>query len=346
MATAVHTTRRRTLLAAITGIALLGGAWQAHAQAQDVKERTLRFAFSLAKDHPLGTGAQVFADAVAQKSGGKMKVTLFPNAVLGSDPQNLSAIRGGTLDFTSMATGLVASIDKQFGVFDLPFLFNSAQEAFAIVDGPVGTRMLDDLSKQGVIGLGIWDLGFRNMTNSKRPIAKVEDVAGLKIRVIASPVYIDLFSTLGANPVPMTFGEVYGALESRAIDGQDNPVGVIESAKFAEVQKYLSLTRHVYTGMPFMMSKKTWDGMSEAERKIIREAADEAKQEERKVSLAKEAQAIEGLRKTMQVKEVSPPELARLRQKVQPVVDKFAREAGEAVSKQVADELARLRAAK
>ena len=346
MATAIHTTRRRTLLAAITGIALLGGAWQAHAQAQDVKERTLRFAFSLAKDHPLGTGAQVFADAVAQKSGGKMKVTLFPNAVLGSDPQNLSAIRGGTLDFTSMATGLVASIDKQFGVFDLPFLFNSAQEAFAIVDGPVGTRMLDDLSKQGVIGLGIWDLGFRNMTNSKRPIAKAEDVAGLKIRVIASPVYIDLFSTLGANPVPMTFGEVYGALESRAIDGQDNPVGVIESAKFAEVQKYLSLTRHVYTGMPFMMSKKTWDGMSEAERKIIREAADEAKQEERKVSLAKEGQAIDGLRKTMQVNEVSPPELARLRQKVQPVVDKFAREAGEAVSKQVADELARLRAAK
>jgi tripartite ATP-independent transporter DctP family solute receptor len=346
MATAMHKTGRRTLLAAITGVALIGGAWQAHAQAQDVKERTLRFAFSLAKDHPLGTGAQVFADAVAQKSGGKMKVTLFPNAVLGSDPQNLSAIRGGTLDFTSMATGLVASIDKQFGVFDLPFLFNSAQEAFAIVDGPVGTRMLDDLSKQGVIGLGIWDLGFRNMTNSKRPIAKAEDVAGLKIRVIASPVYIDLFSTLGANPVPMTFGEVYGALESRAIDGQDNPVGVIESAKFAEVQKYLSLTRHVYTGMPFMMSKKTWDGMSEAERKIIREAADEAKQEERKVSLAKEGQAIEGLRKTMQVNEVSPTELARLRQKVQPVVDKFAREAGEAVSKQVADELARLRAAK
>lgn len=346
MATAIHTTGRRTLLRALTGIALLCGAWQAHAQAQDIKERTLRFAFSLAKDHPLGTGAQVFADAVAQKSGGKMKVTLFPNAVLGSDPQNLSAIRGGTLDFTSMATGLVASIDKQFGVFDLPFLFNSAQEAFAIVDGPVGTRMLDDLSKQGVIGLGIWDLGFRNMTNSKRPIAKAEDVAGLKIRVIASPVYIDLFSTLGANPVPMTFGEVYGALESRAIDGQDNPVGVIESAKFAEVQKYLSLTRHVYTGMPFMMSKKTWDGMSEAERKIIREAADEAKQEERKVSLAKEGQAIDGLRKTMQVNEVSPAELARLRQKVQPVVDKFAREAGEAVSKQVADELARLRAAR
>jgi tripartite ATP-independent transporter DctP family solute receptor len=337
---------RRTLLATLAGISLLGGASIAQAQSPDIKERNLRFAFSLAKDHPLGTGAQKFADAVSQKSGGKMKVTLFPNAVLGGDPQNLSAIRGGTLDFTSMATGLVASIDKQFMVFDLPFLFNSAQEAFAIVDGPVGTRMLEDLSRQGVIGLGIWDLGFRNMTNSKRPITKAEDIQGLKVRVIASPIYIDLFSTLGANPVPMTFGEVYGALESRAIDGQDNPVGVIESAKFAEVQKYLSLTRHVYTGMPFMMSKKTWDGMSEAERKVIRDAADEAKQEERKVSLAKESQAIDGLRKTMQVNEVSPEELTRLRQKVQPVFEKFSREAGEPVSKQVSEELARLRAAK
>lgn len=345
MATATTNTLRRAVLTTMAaGLALLGGI--SAAQAQDIKERNLKFAFSLAKDHPLGTGAQKFADAVAQKSGGKMKVTLFPNAVLGSDPQNLSAIRGGTLDFTSMATGLVASLDKQFMVFDLPFLFNNAQEAFAIADGAVGTRMLDALSQQGVIGLGIWDLGFRNMTNSKRPITRAEDVQGLKIRVIASPIYIDLFSTLGANPVPMTFGEVYGALESRAIDGQDNPVGVIESAKFAEVQKYLSLTRHVYTGMPFMMSKKTWDGMSEAERKVIREAADEAKREERKISLAKEAEAIDGLRKSMQVNEVSAAELTRLRQKVQPVVDKFAREAGEAVSKQVADELSRLRAAK
>jgi tripartite ATP-independent transporter DctP family solute receptor len=181
------------------------------------------------------------------------------------------------------------------------------------------------------------------MTNSKRPITKAEDVQGLKVRVIASPIYLDLFTTLGANPVPMTFGEVYGALESKAIDGQDNPVSVIESAKFAEVQKYLSLTKHVYTGMPFLMSKKTWDSMSEAERAVIRAAADEAKQEERKVTQARELQAIEGLKKTMQVNEISPAELTRLRQKVQPVVDKFSREVGEPAVKQVNSELARLR---
>jgi tripartite ATP-independent transporter DctP family solute receptor len=300
----------------------------------------------LAKDHPLGQGAQKFSDLVAQKSGGKIKVSIYANAVLGGDPQNLSALRGGTLDFTSMATGLLAGMDKQFMVFDFPFLFNNAQEAYAVSDGPVGTQLLDGLSKFGLVGLGIWDLGFRNMTNSKRPIAKVEDLQGLKLRVIAAPIYLDMFNTLGANPVPMTFGEVYGALESKAIDGQDNPVGVIESAKFAEVQKYMSLTRHIYTGMPLLMSKKTWDGMSATERRIITEAANEAKGEERRISQIKEAEAIDSLKKVMQVNEVSPAEVARLRQKVQPVVDKFSKEVGEPVMQQVNAELARLRAAK
>ncbi|MCR5864155.1 TRAP transporter substrate-binding protein [Aquincola sp. J276] len=332
-----------------TTLAIAGLAFAAAsgvAQAQDIKERNLRFAFSLAKDHPLGQGAQKFADAVAARSGGKMKVSLFPNAVLGSDPQNLSAVRGGTLDFTSMATGIVASLDKQFMVFDLPFLFNDAKEAYAITDGPVATRLLDGLSAHGLVGLGIWDLGFRNMTNSKRPIVRAEDMQGLKMRVISSPIFIDLFTTLGANPLPMTFGEVYGALESKAIDGQDNPVAVIESAKFAEVQKYLSITRHVYTGMPFMMSKKTWDGMSADERKVIREAAQEAKTEERKLTQQKEAQAIDNLRKTMTVNEVSEAEMARWRQKVQPVMDKFSREIGEGVVGEVNAELARMRAAR
>ena len=312
--------------------------------AQEVKARTLKFAFSLAADHPLGQGAQKFADLVAEKSGGKMKVSIYANAVLGGDPQNLSAVRGGTLDFTSMATGLLAGIDKRFMVFDLPFLFNDAREAYAVSDGPVGKRLLNGLADHGLVGLGIWDLGFRNMTNSRRPISGVQDFQGLKIRVIAAPVYIEMFKTLGANPVPMTFGEVYGALESKAIDGQDNPVGVIQSAKFAEVQKYLSLTRHIYTGMPFLMSKKTWDGMSPAERQIILDAANEAKQQERKISQAKEAVAIDDLRKLMQVNEPSPQAVDGLRQAVKPVVDKFAGEIGTDVMQQVATELSALRA--
>lgn len=316
------------------------------AMAQDIKERNLKFAFSLAKDHPLGLGAQKCADLVVQKSNGKMKLSIYPNGVLGGDPQNLSAVRGGTLDFTSMATGLLAGLDKQFMVFDFPFLFNNAQEAYALSDGPVGQRLMTGLATQGVVGLGIWDLGFRNMTNSKRPIAKAEDLQGLKMRVIASPIYLDMFNTLGANPVPMTFGEVYGALESKAIDGQDNPVGDIESAKFAEVQKFMSLTRHVYTGMPFLMSKKTWDSMTETERKIITDSANEAKDEERKLSQAKELQSIDKLRQLMQVNDVTAAERDRLRQKVVPVVEKFSRELGEQTMQQVNAELSRMRGGK
>lgn len=328
---------RRALgcLAALTVLASSTGAF--------AQEKTLKFAFSLAKEHPIGIGAQKFADLVAAKSGGKLKINLFPNAVLGSDPQNLSAVRGGTLDFTTMATGLLAGLNKEFMVFDFPFLFRDFKEAYALSDGPIAKNLLAKLGDQGVVGLGIWDLGFRNITNSRRPITKPEDLEGLKLRVIASPIYIETFKALGANPVPMTFGEVYGALESRAIDGQDNPVAVIESAKFAEVQKFLSLTRHLYTGMPLLMSKKTWDSLSPEERTVIQAAADEAKVEERKAIQVQESEAIDRLRKAMQVNEVSAAELERMRQKVQPVLQKFATEVGEGLSKQVADELARLR---
>lgn len=333
--------RRRSALCCLTGVALI--AMSLGAQAQDIKDRTLKFGMSLAKDHPMGVGAQKFADLVSQKSGGKIKITIYPNAALGGDPQNLAAVRGGILDFTTMATGLLSGLNKEFMIFDFPFQFRDFREAYALSDGPVGTRLLGKLADQGIIGLGIWDLGFRHITNSRRPITKPEDVAGLKMRVIASPIYVETFRALGANPLPMTFGEVYVALETGAIDGQDNPVGVIESAKFSEVQKFLSLTRHFYTGMPVLMSKATWDSMSPTEHAIIRDAAEEAKAEERKLVQAQEAEAIERLRKEMQVNELAPAEVERMREKVQPVVEKFVDEVGEALAKEVNAELARLR---
>lgn len=313
------------------------------ANAQEIAERELRFAMSLAADHPLGVAGQKFADIVAERSGGKMKVTLYAGAVLGSDQQNLSAVRGGTLDFTTMATGLLAGINKEFMIFDLPFMFNNSEEAYALSDGPVATELMDKLSGEGIKGLGIWDLGFRNMTNNRRPIEKLEDIQGLKLRVIAAPIYIDLFTQLGANPVPMTFGEVYGALESGAIDGQDNPLAVIQSAKFAEVQDYLSITRHIYTGMPFLMSGKTWESMSADEQKIILEAAEEAKKLGRELVQQQEAEAIKSLSEEMAVNELSPAELNRMREAAKPVIDKFASEAGAAVMEKATAELSALR---
>ncbi|MGB3500215.1 MAG: TRAP transporter substrate-binding protein [Mesorhizobium sp.] len=320
------------------GAALTMVGFGAYAQ-----ERELRFAMSLAAEHPLGIAGKKFADLVAEKSGGKLKVSLYPGAVLGSDQQNLSAIRGGTLDFTTMATGLLAGINKEFMVFDLPFMFNNSKEAYALSDGPVGTGLMDKLADADIKGLGVWDLGFRNMTNNRRAITKVEDISGLKLRVIAAPVYIDLFTQLGANPVPMTFGEVYGALESGAIDGQDNPLAVIESAKFAEVQDYLSITRHIYTGMPLLMSGKTWNSLSADEQKVITDAAEEAKQYGRQLVQEQEAAAIERLGKEMAVNELAPEEVNRMREAAKPVIDKFAAEAGAAVMERANAELSAMR---
>lgn len=323
---------------------MLGGAMAAvgpGVMAQDTLD--LKFAMSLAADHPLGVAGQKFADLVAEKSGGTLTVSLYPNAVLGSDQQNLSAVRGGTLDFTIMATGLLAGIDPRFQVFDLPFMFNNSEEAYALSDGPIGTDLMAGLADDGIHGLGIWDLGFRNMTNNRGPIAKLEDFQGLKLRVIASPIYIDLFTQLGANPVPMTFGEVYGALESHAIDGQDNPLAVIQSAKFEEVQDYLSLTRHIYTGMPFLMSQGTWNKLSAEQQAAITEAAEEAKLFGRDLVQEQEASAIELLGQQMEVNELTPEEVTRLREAVAPVVDKFAADVGAEVMAAARAELEALR---
>lgn len=330
----------------VLGIAALATAWPQLAQAQDIKERKLKFTFSVAKDSPLGQGAYKFSELVSQKSGGKIKVDVFPAGVLGGAPQDLAGLRGGAIDFSAMATGLLSGIDKQFMIFDFPFLFSNAQEAVALVDGPVGVKMMNGLSQHGLVGLGMWELGFRNMTNSKRPIVKADDMEGLKIRVFTSPIYLDLIKALGANPVPLNFPELYGALESKAVDGQENPLAIIETSKFPEVQKYLSLTRHIYTAMPVLMSKKTWDSMSETERKIIVDSEKEARTFQRNVAQSVEAQTLENLKKQMQVSEISSAEFARLRQKVKPVIDKYSKEVGESVVAEVNAELAKLRTAK
>ncbi len=339
-------TRRMTHTLAVAALAALTTFGFGTAQAQDIKERNLKFALSLAKDHPMGLGAQKFADLVNAKSGGKIKVNVFAAAMLGSDQQNLSGARGGTVDFTTMATGLFVGLNKEFMIFDFPFLFNNAQEAFAVADGPVGKQLMDKLPAHGLIGLGLWDLGFRNITNSRRPINKVEDIQGLKLRVISSPIYIDMFTALGANPLPMTFGELYMALDSKAVDGQENPVGVIENAKFYEVQKFLTFSRHVYTAMPVVMSKKLWDSMSATEHKIVMDAATETLAEQRKLSQAKEAESVGLLQKSMQTNELPAAEVTRMREKVRPVIEKFSKEVGEPLVNEVNRELARLRGGK
>ena len=195
---------------------------------------------------PIALGMEKFAEIVEEKSGGKITVKRFPGGTLGGDVQTISALQGGTVEMTTMNAGILASVAKDFAMVDLPFLFDSPKQADAVMDGPVGTALAAELPEKGLVGLGYWELGFRQLTNNRHPITKVDDIDGLKIRVIQSPIYIDLFNALGANAVPMPFTELYTALETGAIDGQENPAPSILTAKLNEVQKYMTLTNHTY----------------------------------------------------------------------------------------------------
>jgi len=295
------------------------------AWAQPVQERTIRWGHLQNKDHPVSAGANKFGQVVEQKSGGKIKFREFPSSSLGSESQQQSALQGGTQEMMSASTTTLVGIVKEFGVFDFPFLLANEQEADALFDGPIGKRLLDRLPEHGLVGLAYWENGFRNVTNSKRPITRPEDLDGLKIRVMQNPVYLETFKTVGANPVPMAFGELFTALETKTVDAQENPYSIILGNKFNEVQKYLSVTRHSYNAFIVLMSKNFWDKLSPAEKQIMQEAAAEARTYERQVARAAASKDLEALKaKGMLVNELSPAETARMRTLLKPVSDKFA----------------------
>jgi tripartite ATP-independent transporter DctP family solute receptor len=284
-----------------------------------------------------------FAAAVEAKSGGKIKVQLFLNGTLGSDQATLSAVKGGTVEMAVMNSGILASEVKALEIFDFPFLFNNEKEADAIADGPIGQKMHAALADKGIIGLSYWELGFRNITTGKRAINKVDDIAGLKLRVIPNAINVDWVKALGANPTPLPFTEVYSAMEQGAIDGQENPISVIAANKFWEVQKFVALTNHQYNPQSVIFSKKVWDALSPADRKIIDDAADEATKSQREASRAALASNLELLKKNgMTVTQLPAAEVAKLRDKMKPVLEKHSALVGPIVG-EVQAELAKLR---
>lgn len=311
------------------------------AQAQT---RTIKFTNQNVKGHPIVMGMEKFAELVEKKSGGKLKVNVFPGGTLGSDQANVSALQGGTLEMASMNSGIFASVAKEFAIYDFPFLFGNASEADAVVDGPFGQALHEKLEEKGLVGLGYFELGFRNITNSRRPITKVEDVAGLKLRVIPNAINVDWVTALGANPTPLPFPEVYAALEQRAIDGQENPVATIKGAKLYEVQKYLALTNHQYNPQSIVVSRKFWETLSADEKKVLQDAAREAIAYQRTQSRASLQAGLEDLKKAgMQVSELSPAEVAKLREKMKPVIAKHSAAVGEDTVKAMMAELAKVR---
>ena len=332
---------KRMMIKTMVAVAALAAFGVAQAQ---ISERTIKFATQNPKGHPLVMGMEKFAEIVKIKTDGKIKVNLFPGGVLGGDAPNVSALQGGTLEMVTMNSGILASQVKEFAIYDFPFLFGNGREADAVVDGPFGQKMHARLTDKGIIGLTYWELGFRNMTNSKRPINKVEDLAGLKIRVIPNPINLDWVRALDANPTPMAFPEVYAALESKALDGQENPLSVVAANKFFEVQKHLTLTNHVYNPQSVIISKKFWDALSAQEKKIIADAAVEAGKYQRQVAREAAGTALDGLKKAgMQVTELPAAEMDKLRDKMRPVIAKYAVAVGQEIVQDIQSELAKAR---
>jgi TRAP-type transport system periplasmic protein len=332
---------KRSMLSAVFAAAVVAAT---SAAAQDVKERSVKMPIVNAIDHPQGIGAKKFAELVEQKSGGKIKVKVYPGGTLGGEQQVASAMQGGTVEVSMMAPAQLVGNYKEFLVLDLPFAFANEREADLVLDGPFGKKLLEVMPAKGLVGLAYMEQGYRSISNSKRPISKLEDIQGLKIRTIQNPLYVDMLNTLGANAVPMAFTELYTALDTKAVDGQENPYSTLEASKFYEVQKYMSATKHIYNPQLLLVGKKFWDTLSPAEKKIFQDAAYEARDYQRKVAREMDLKSRQFLVKSgMQINDIAPQEIARMRDKVKPVVDKYSVQIGEPLVKEFYAELDKAR---
>jgi TRAP-type transport system periplasmic protein len=314
--------------------------------ADAVNEHSIKFGYSVQEAHPLGKGATKFAQLVTEKSGGKIKIKNFPATQLGSEVQMIAATQGGVQEMVGVSSAPLVGIVKDFALFDLPFLFANEKEVDAVVDGPIGNQLFDKLASKNLVGLCFWENGFRHITNNKRPITKVDDFKGLKIRTMQNPVYVDMFNTLGANSVPMAWPEVYAALETKAIDGQENPFAIVSTNKINEVQKYLSVTKHGYSPYAVMVGSKFWDKLNPTERAIFKSACVEARDYQRKIGREEDARTVAELKtRGMAINDVSPEAVTQMRQQLKPVTDKYTKEIGEGLVKQVNAEIEKVRTA-
>ena len=332
--------KKLALTAAIALATLSAGI----AQAQDIKPRLIRFGYGLNEVSNQGRAAKVFADEVEKASGGKMKVRAIGAAALGSDVQMQQALIGGAQEMMVGSTATLVGITKEMAIWDTPFLFNNVKEADTVLDGPVGQKVMDKLQEKGLVGLAYWENGFRNLTNNKRAVAKLEDMEGIKLRVMQNTVFIDSFKTLGANAVPLPFSELFTALETKTVDGQENPYNTILSSKFYEVQKYLTVTNHVYSPWIVTVSKKWWDSLSKDEQKVLADAAKKSRDFERQDTRAEAAKALADLKaKGMQINELSPSEASRMREKLGAINASIAANVGEALWKETQAAVAQAR---
>ncbi|QTX32192.1 DctP family TRAP transporter solute-binding subunit [Aminithiophilus ramosus] len=284
----------------------------------------------------------VFKKDVEELSKGQIAVELYPNAQLGGDRELIESVQLGTLEMAIPATSAIAGFEKRFQVFDLPFLFKSKEKAFQVLDGELGLKLNELLPPKGMVNLGYAENGFRHITNSRRPIHSPEDLKGLKLRTMENPLHMAFFSLLGANPTPMNFGELYTALQQGIVDAQENPVVLVYTSKFFEVQKFYSLTGHVFSATMLVTNKAFLDGLPDDLRKIVEDAARHYCLEQRKMADVQEKEFLEALKATgMEINELTDGEKSLFVEATLPVYDRFRGEIGDELvdmAKKVASE--------
>ena len=264
------------MLALAASALLVGGA---HAQALK-----LTLGHGAAPGNPRHEASVKFAELVKAQTAGRIEVQVAPSAQLGDDAAMITALRTGALDMSANSQGAMANAVPEYAAFGMPFLFGNLQQAWKVLDGPLGKELADRTADKGMVVLGYWDNGIRHMSNSRKPLLKPEDLKGMKMRTPPDAVTVDIMQSLGAEAQQIKFAELYVALQQGVVDGQENPLMNIHASKLYEVNKFISLTGHKYEMTPFLMSKRTWDRLSEADRKVVRDAAAEATALQRKLS--------------------------------------------------------------
>lgn len=280
-------------------------------------------------------GAEKMAEILAEKSGGKIKLEIYPHSQLGGNREMLESLQAGVLEMQAPAVAFLGGFNELTKILDLPYLFKNNEAAEYVLDGDVGKEILAALQDSGFVGLGWWTQGWRHLTTSKRAVHKPEDMKGLKIRVMENALHIEHFKALGASPIPMAYSEVLTSLQQGVIDGQENPYQNIKQAGFFEVQQYIIETGHIYDPIPVLFSKALWDNLTADQQKIISEAAMEATRYQRDYTYNLEAgirkEILKGGKNT--VIQLTPEERAEFLKAVQPVFEKHSEQFGEYVKR-------------
>lgn len=332
---------QRRALAVTTVAALLAFAAPTQAQFQD---RTIRASIVLSKDHSLGKAMADVSRCVAEKSGGRMKIQNFFDAALGGDLPAIQQLRSGTLEMVVTSPSYFTAMVPGAALWDLPFFFADEKEAEAALDGKAGRLLAEKLPSAGVVPLAFYSVGFRHTTNNKHPIRRMEDLQGVKVRSSQSPVVLETFKALGGFAVAMPFSEVYSALENKTIDGQENSIGLTETSKFHEVQKYLSLTQHQFGPAMMVYSKALFDKLTPQEQAVLRDCAAASREPQRQNNRKEIEESLGRMKaKGMVVNEIPPAEMARMRAAVRPVQEKYLKDLGADMMAAVEDDLKRVR---